>query len=83
LIHASARIDLKDMIPGVSAHGERQNLVLNGMSCAIPFISCPEEKVTVMENRLIVARETVDGVCYEEVELRRIIGMVHVQCLNS
>lgn len=48
------------------------------MFCVILFIFCLEEKVIVMENRLIVVREIVDGVCYEEVEFRRIIGMVYV-----
>lgn len=42
--------------------GER-NLVSNVTHCAVPFISCcQEDKVTVMQNRLIAAGETVDGV---------------------
>ena len=58
------------------------------MLCPVPFHLYPAKERSQWEKRLVVARETVEGVCDEEsTRLKRIMcgtmGIVHVQCLNS
>lgn len=53
--------------------GRGENLVSNVAHRAIPFISCcQEDKVTAMQNRLVVAGETGEGVCGEEAEIQEL-----------
>ena len=58
------------------------------MLCSVPFHLYPAKKRrSQWENRLVVAREPVEGVREESTVLKRIMcgtmGIVHVQCLNS